>query len=135
MIAKKKTTEEWFQGLVDKYKDDLDYIAEGVLIDVTEQIIVQLESKKLTRTQLAQKLNCSNAYVTKLLNGSENLTLKKLVHIAQVLDCNIDFAFVPKQCDVRRHIIFKSKRLDKTGYTKPIKCENDNEQHLSPLAA
>jgi len=135
MTAKKKTAEEWFQGLVDKYKDDLDYIVEGVLIDVTEQIIEQLEKKKLTRTQLAQKLNCSNPYVTKLLNGSENLTLKKLVQIAQVLECTIDFAFVPKQYDVRRHIIFNSKKLDTEGYTKPIKYENDYEQHTCQTAA
>ena len=84
-----------FEALIEKHKNTIDYISEGLLIDVTEQMLEQLATQKITRGQLAQKLGCSNAYITKLLNGTENLTLKKLVQIAQALSCSIDFALIP----------------------------------------
>jgi transcriptional regulator with XRE-family HTH domain len=124
-----------FDALVEQYKDNLDYLTEGVLIDVTEQFYTQMKNKGLNRTELAQKLNCSNAYVTKLLNGSENLTLRKLVQIAHVLDCTFDFALIPRQYEVKRHISFNAKKFDTTGYTQELKIEDTNDQPYSPIAA
>ncbi|MBP6671684.1 MAG: helix-turn-helix transcriptional regulator [Bacteroidetes bacterium] len=135
MKNEKVDPKEWFAGLLDKYKDDSEYIAEGVLVDITEQILDQVNRQNLSRSQLAQKLNCSNAYISKLLNGSENMTLKKIVQIAQVLDCRLDVALVPKQYDVKRHISFSSKKLNMNGYNQPVKLGKEYEQSNSSVAA
>ena len=94
---------ERFRRLLERYKDDPEYLAEGVLIDITEQIASLLESAGMNRSEFAQKLNCSNAYVTKLLNGSENLTIRKLSQIAQAFRCSLHVAFVPGKAQARAH--------------------------------
>lgn len=86
-----------YKKLAEKYKDDPEYLLEGLMIDVTEQIVRVMEKNGMTRTQLARKLGCSNAYITKLLKGSGNLTLKKLLEITIAMDCTISLAFVPKK--------------------------------------
>jgi transcriptional regulator with XRE-family HTH domain len=86
-----------YKKLADKYKNDPEYLLEGLMIDVTEQIVREMENNNISRTQLAQKLGCSNAYITKLLSGTGNLTLKKLLEISAALDCTLDLAFVPKK--------------------------------------
>jgi transcriptional regulator with XRE-family HTH domain len=93
---------ERFQKLLDKYEDDPRYIAEGLLIDINEQVVRLMERKGINRTQLAALLDVSSAYVTKLLNGNENLTIKQLVRLSAVLDSSVDVAIVPRQFIVRR---------------------------------
>src|SRR6266498_825348 len=74
---------------IEKYRNDPGYILEGVLIDITEQIARLMVEYKMNRVQLANKLKCSPAYITKLMNGDENLTVKKLVQIAMALGADI----------------------------------------------
>jgi transcriptional regulator with XRE-family HTH domain len=125
---------ERFEKLLEKYENDPEYIAEGLLIDITEQIVDLVERAQLNRTQLAQKLNCSNAYVTKLLNGSENLTVKKLVQIAQALDCSIDLAFIPSRYELRRYFTYAPKRLVVEAFQEEVKLPDTYETPV-PLAA
>ena len=125
-----------FDVLIKQYSDNFDYLYEGALIDVMEQIHERMAEKNLSRTQFAQKLGCSNAYITKLLNGGENLTLKKLVQIAQVLDCSFDVALVPDHYEVKRYITFNSNKTDTMGYTQPLVLkESYEQQRYSPIAA
>ncbi len=124
-----------FESLVEQFKDDIEYISEGIIIDVTEQIHKQMKEKNITRSQLAQKLGCSNAYITKLLNGGENLTLKKIVQIAHALECSIDFVLLPKQYEMKRHITFNTKKLDTTGYSQQLNLEDAYEQRNGAIAA
>jgi plasmid maintenance system antidote protein VapI len=93
---------ERFQKLLDKYEDDPRYIAEGLLIEINEQVVHLMERKGINRTQLAALLDVSSAYVTKLLNGNENLTIKQLVRLSAALDSSVDVAIVPRQFKVKR---------------------------------
>jgi len=101
-----------FKKLLDKYRDDPEYVAEGLLIDINEQIVELLESKKVTRSELAQKLGVSNAYITKLLNGNENLTIKQLVRLVVALGCSVDVAIVPKRFTVDRLPSYRRERRE-----------------------
>lgn len=123
-----------YKKLADKYKNDPEYLLEGLMIDVTEQIVRQMENNEMTRTQLAQKLGCSNAYITKLLNGSGNLTLKKLLEISVALNCSIDFAFVTKEASVYRFFHLTTKRLSREGFNQPYELPNEYESRV-PAAA
>jgi transcriptional regulator with XRE-family HTH domain len=88
---------ERFKKLQDKYQNDLESITEGVLLNINEQIVRLLERNRVTRSELAEKLGVSNAYITKLLNGNENLTIKQLVRLAVALGCTIDVTVLPKR--------------------------------------
>jgi transcriptional regulator with XRE-family HTH domain len=81
--------EGWFKERVKKFEKDPEYILEGLMLELNEQILELLYKKGMTRKQLAKELGVSPAYITKLLNGNPNLTLKSLVKIATVMDVSL----------------------------------------------
>jgi len=85
-------------GLLDKWIEewdqDPDYIVEGVLLAATERICELMAKHDISRAQLARRLGKSRAYVTRMLNGQPNMTLKTLTQIAVALGEGIDL-FVP----------------------------------------
>ena len=76
---------------------DPDYELYGVLLDVTEGIVKRMIEQGVRRTDLAERLGTSRAYVTKLLDGQENMTLKTLVRVANALEMKVDAKFVPRE--------------------------------------
>lgn len=59
---------------------------ETFILDITEQIWEQLETKAMTKKELAAKLEKSPAWVTQFLSGSQHLSLRALADIAYALD-------------------------------------------------
>lgn len=86
---KQGSAAEWFRAKLAEFKDDPEFVLEGVVLDTTEQICKRMDEIGITRAELAQRLGVSRQYVTKLLNGKPNLTLKSLVDIAMALDTDI----------------------------------------------
>lgn len=59
---------------------------ENFILDVTEQIWEQMEKREITKASLAEKLGKSKPYVSQLLSGSRNMTLRTLAEIAFAMD-------------------------------------------------
>ncbi|NJN48324.1 MAG: helix-turn-helix transcriptional regulator [Candidatus Competibacteraceae bacterium] len=66
---------------------------ERLILDVTENIWSFLEANGLSKSELAQKLGVSRSYVTQILNGNRNMTLRTLADIGYVLKKTIDVSF------------------------------------------
>ncbi|MGO9482846.1 MAG: helix-turn-helix domain-containing protein [Candidatus Kryptoniota bacterium] len=90
---------ERFKKLLEKHKNDPEYILEGIILCVSEKIAGIMEDRHMTRGQLAEKLGCSAAYVTKLLRGSQNLTLRKLFEVSNALEADLSIDMVPSVRD------------------------------------
>ena len=58
---------------------------ETLILDATETICEWLAAESLSRTDLAARLGRSPAYVSQLLNGSRNMTLRAFADIARAL--------------------------------------------------
>lgn len=86
---------ERFKALQEKFKDDPDYVAEGVLIDLLEQVVSEIDRRGWNQKQFAAALGCSDAYVSKILSGSENLTIRTISEVATVLGCSLKIALSP----------------------------------------
>lgn len=68
-------------------QDNTRLVAEELLItQVAEEIWKALDEANLNKTDLAEKLSKSKGYVTQLLNGSRNMTLRTLADICFALD-------------------------------------------------
>lgn len=87
---------DWFERRLQEYKDDPDFQTELLLLDINEQIVERMVARGMRRSELAQRLGSSRAFVTKLLNGRPNLTLKTLVEVASALDLAIDVQLKPR---------------------------------------
>lgn len=52
-------------------------------------VMHRLEELKMSQKELAEKMNCSPQYVSKLLKGSENLTLDTISKLEESLDLDL----------------------------------------------
>jgi transcriptional regulator with XRE-family HTH domain len=96
------------------------YHAEGASIRFTEELIVRMKSRGLTRTALAEKLGTSPAYITKILRGDTNFTLESIARIAQALDCEINFELRPLDRQVTPSRRTKVSYLDTVPLPSPV---------------
>ncbi|RLC22446.1 MAG: hypothetical protein DRH93_09860 [Deltaproteobacteria bacterium] len=82
-----------YQDLMEEFKDDLDFKVEYKILELTENICKIMEEKKMNRAGLATIMETSKAAITKMLNGSTNFTLKRLLKVAIALDKDLDIGF------------------------------------------
>ena len=82
-------TKTWLQSKLKKSAGRIGYEMERFLIGVNEEIVAQLEDTGISRAELARRLNVDKSYVTRMLNGMPNVTLKTLVSVASALGCRI----------------------------------------------
>lgn len=53
------------------------------------QMLDKMEQMKISQKQLAERMNCSQQYISKILKGKENLSLETLTKIENALDIQI----------------------------------------------
>jgi transcriptional regulator with XRE-family HTH domain len=59
---------------------------EELILEVTETLCERIQSLGITRTEVARRLGKSPGFVTQLLNGGRNLTLRTLADLAHALE-------------------------------------------------
>lgn len=62
---------------------------ERLLVEAAELLTEILENRKVTRAQLAQRLRKSKAFITQVLRGNHNMTLRTLADLFGALDLRI----------------------------------------------
>lgn len=92
----------FIEKYINKYEYSIDYQTELAIIDLNEKIIAKMEELKISRAELAKRLGVSKAFITKLLNGNPNMTIKTIVSIALALDCKLYQDIYPRNCKVAR---------------------------------
>lgn len=73
-----------------EYANDPEFIAEGLSIKVTEEMLECLEQKNLSQSWLAQQMGVSRAHVSRILNAPPNMTLLTIAKIAVALGVRPD---------------------------------------------
>lgn len=68
----------------------LDYALHGVILSFTEKMTGIMESKGITKSDLAARIGCSAPYVTKIFRGNPNLTVESMVKIAAAVGYEIE---------------------------------------------
>jgi len=99
---------------IEAYRHDPEFEFEELLLDVNEQIVALMESQELRRTDLADRLGVSRAFITQLLRGEDNVSLKTLVRVANALGAKFTVNVTP------RHIAeMRSRWLERAQETTP----------------
>ena len=88
-------TQNWFLENLEKVQKTFDYRLENILLEVGENIALFMKEQNLSRAQMADRLGVSRAYVTKILNGNPNLTIKSLLSLSDVLEKDLVISFRP----------------------------------------
>lgn len=65
--------------------------AERAIALVTERLLAEMRKQSVSKAELARRLGKSKSFVSATLDGSRNLTLRTLTHIAYVLGLKVAF--------------------------------------------
>ena len=76
-----------YKDFLRKAKDSPDYWANLFTLELTEDILKVMKNKKISQKKLSGLLGTSEAYVSKVLNGDENLSIKSITKLSLALGC------------------------------------------------
>ena len=68
---------------------------EELILEITERVCEMMEELGINRTELASRLDRSKGYVSQVLSGGRNLTLRTLADLADALECEITLKLEP----------------------------------------
>ncbi len=125
-------TEKWFKDKLEAFREDAEFYAEELILDLTEQVVVAMKELGVNRTELAARMGVSKAFITKLLRGNTNITLRTMASLAKSLGCNVNIDVCPKDVELVKLYKTSPKRKDLnpgrfTEVYKTVKQEPDDE--------
>lgn len=80
---------------VKNLQQEPDYWLEGIQNEIFRQVEAYLEANQLTQTQFAEELGVSKGYVSQILNGNTNLSMKKLVELLLKIGLGVELKVTP----------------------------------------
>ena len=97
----------FLESKLEHFEGSPDLLAQQLLIDLMEQVVGFMDTQGLRNKDLAEKLGVSRSYVTRLLEGQPNLTVKSLAGLATALGCSVNISLRPdiSQLDVQSRLI------------------------------
>lgn len=88
---------------------------EEFILEVTEVLSAMLSSEKVSKTELARRLGKTKGFVTQILSGNRNLTLRTIADVADALGYGIELRANKRGQTLEIH--------DSTGETVAQVCE------------
>jgi len=86
----------FIEDKIEQFRDHPDFVAHEVLLDLNEQIVARMSELGLRNKDLADLLGVSRAYVSRLLDGRPNLTIRSLAAIALALETQLSVSLQPR---------------------------------------
>lgn len=75
-----------FKALFEKSRESEEHWVARAIQGFTEDLYTLMERRGVSRAELARRLETSPAYITKLLRGDANFTVRSMVRLARALD-------------------------------------------------
>lgn len=66
-------------------RDQRLFAQEGLILEVSESILEVMDGAKVSKAELANRLDTSKSYITQVLSGTRNLTLRTLADMGWAL--------------------------------------------------
>ena len=96
------------------------FLEEGLILEATEAICAAMEKRGMSKAVLAGRLGTSKAYVTQLLNGNRNMTLRTFARIAFALNLTPEMALKEDLASSRQHERMDRTRQSQTAVTSAL---------------
>lgn len=110
-----------------KKNNDLERLKmqEHLILDVTENFCEILENEGVNRSSLAKIMGKTKGYISQILNGGRNLTLRSMADLAYHLGYNITIQFQKKQTSERAENTAETVLIDwNLARRKTVELEN-----------
>ncbi|NOX67159.1 MAG: helix-turn-helix transcriptional regulator [Chlorobi bacterium] len=107
------------------------FAREKLVYNVTEDLLVFLEDRDISKKELARRLGKSKSYVTQILSGSRNMTLGSFSDICFALDFEAQIK-IPLSREVKIQEI-ELMELKWTSFGSVVKRKSDNMKTYSNI--
>jgi transcriptional regulator with XRE-family HTH domain len=84
-----------FSEMWERLEQDPAFHAGVVKMAFTDQLAELMSAQGLRNSDLAERMGCSRAYITKVFSGTTNFTLETMVSLARVLEHRLDIQLRP----------------------------------------
>ncbi len=90
------TEQTQFEAWIDESPDNAKiFQQEALILKVTHMIWGWMEEKGISRSDLAGRLGRTRGYISQVLAGDKNLTIRTIADIATAMDTQADFSLRP----------------------------------------
>lgn len=115
------------QALIHKAKQGQAYKREKIVLALTEEMIALMEHQGINKSALAERMETSKPYITKIMSGTANFTLDSMIQIADALNSELSVHLTAKNCETQWiDIISKSSTtLVKNSQPSPDQWQAD----------
>jgi antitoxin component HigA of HigAB toxin-antitoxin module len=112
------------------------YQQERSILETTEMIRAVMEQGEVTKSNLAQKLGKSKAYITKLLDGQTNMTLRTISDTLWALNASLYVSAGPLglSCELAAWAVTPAAEDHEFSLPAAIECVRESEQQSWPTA-
>ena len=118
--------------ILDEYLEDEEFrrlfAQEDLIMEVTEKLCELLEKEKVSRKELADRLGKSKGFVSQLLNGGRNLTLRTVADILHVLGYKVTLTPHKEEREKQEGDILAFQTAAKS---QPVKKKSIREKKVS----
>jgi len=84
-----------FSELLERARQSGEHLDEWAISDFTEELTRRMEELGLSRSALAAKIGVSQPYITKVLRGDANFTIRSMAKLAWAVDSMIRVHLAP----------------------------------------
>ncbi|HOJ05692.1 MAG TPA: helix-turn-helix transcriptional regulator [Bacteroidota bacterium] len=121
----------WFAQQFEAFENDPEYKAGLLRLEFYENILSIMAEKNISRAELASRLGCSKAYITKLFSDSTNVTIQTMVKISLALGCELNIAMIPKEIS---EAAFHKLNANETYWKEYVKAKDSSFYPYSTAA-
>lgn len=108
------------QKIAQEARKTVEYKEEMLFLEITERIVALMKAANVTKAELARRLGCTPAYITKLLSGSTNFTVNTLLRIGDALNVDLHVSLEDSSNSVM-------DMFNITELLKLIRCKSKSE--------
>ena len=124
-----------FKKLLTEAKQRDSYWVEKAKLNFSIELTNFFKKSGITQTSLAEKLNTSPAYITKVFRGDANFTIETMVKLARSVDGELQIHISPKQSNEQWFDVLKSQQLPNKDTTSEwVKQNRKPDERISTAA-
>ena len=86
------------------------FAQEGLILSATEELWAAMERRGVSQQKLASAIGSGKSYVSQLLSGSRNMTLRTLSDLAEALEQHIELRLLNREEQVWKEQAWKDVR-------------------------
>jgi plasmid maintenance system antidote protein VapI len=124
-----------FKKLLTEAKQRDRYWVEKAKLNFSIELTNFFKKSGITQTSLAEKLNTSPAYITKVFRGDANFTIETMVKLARSVDGELQIHISPKQSNEQWFDVLKSQQIPNKDTTSEwVKQKRKTDERISTTA-